>query len=137
MSDSRGSAGRLEGMTVLVVDDAPYLREALVLLLEAEGATVVATGSGREALDLARRQAFELIVTDLGLPDLAGEFLVRELAATPERPRVVVITGADDDESHLVAAGAARVFAKPLEWSALLDGLVALSGAPEPGREQR
>jgi DNA-binding response OmpR family regulator len=123
------SAGRLEGTAVLVVDDAPYLREALVLLLESEGARVVATGSGREALDLVHRQPFDLVLTDLRLPDLAGEVLLRDVRVMDHGPAVVVVTGADEEASRVRTSGAARVFGKPIEWSRLLDELVALLSA--------
>jgi two-component system chemotaxis response regulator CheY len=121
------------------VDDAPYLREALVLLLESEGAAVVATGSGREALELALRQRFDLVLTDLRLPDLGGDVLLGKLADVPRRPQAVVITGAaGDDTSAVRIAGAAAVFPKPLEWEALLEELVRLSAqGSHPATEYR
>jgi two-component system response regulator PilR (NtrC family) len=130
-ADTRdGRRGRLAGRAVLVVDDAPYLREALVLLLESEGAAVVATGSGREALELALRQPFDLVLTDLRLPDVGGDVLLGKLADVPRRPQAVVITGAVGDDTSVRIAGAAAVFPKPLEWEALLEELVRLTAQP-------
>ena len=84
---------RLDGLRVLVVEDASDVRAVLKRLLEMEGAEVVATGSGREAIKLATEGAFGAVLTYLGLPDVTGDDVVGHVKATsPHRPRVVVAT---------------------------------------------
>src|SRR5207248_11730091 len=56
-------------LRVLLVEDAHDIREVFTLLLRAEGVDVVAAGSGREAMDWAARRDFDVVLTDLGLPD--------------------------------------------------------------------
>src|SRR2546425_7597090 len=81
-------------MRVLLVEDVPDIREVLTILLRAEGAEVVATGSGREAVDLVGQREFDVVLTDLGLPDIPGDLLIRQIrAGSTRRTRVLVITG--------------------------------------------
>ena len=116
----------LEGMRVLLVEDAADVREIFGILLQMEGAEVVATGSGREAARRLRREPFDVLLTDLGLPDLPGELVIGLAALARPRPRIVVVTGYD--EPHLSAAwaaGADAVLTKPVAWPALLERLTA------------
>ena len=66
-------------MRILLVEDAPDIREVFTVLLRVEGADVTATGSGREAADLASRRDFDVILSDLGLPDLPGDVLILDV----------------------------------------------------------
>jgi CheY-like chemotaxis protein len=116
---------RLKGKRILLVEDAPDIREAFGLLLRSEGADVVAAANGREALACTARGPFNVVLTDLGLPDIPGDVLIRQiLAAAALRPRVVVVTGyGEPDLSRARAAGADVVFTKPIEWATLLRAL--------------
>lgn len=120
-----GAVGQpLEGMRVLLVEDAADIREIFGILLRMEGAEVVATPSGRGAARRLRRERFDVLLTDLGLPDLPGEMVIALAAQARPRPRIVVVTGYD--EPHLSAAwkaGADAVLTKPVEWRVLLDRL--------------
>ena len=107
---------------VLLVEDATDIREVFQMLLESEGADVVATGSGREATRLTAREDFDVLLTDLGLPDISGEMVIRDtLRNARRRPRVVVVTGYDEPfTSQARAAGADVVLTKPVLWSSLV-----------------
>jgi two-component system CheB/CheR fusion protein len=110
---------------ILLVEDAPDIRDVFKMLLEAEGAHVVATGSGREGAELAARDDFDIVLTDLGLPDISGEMVIRHaLRNARRRPRVVVVTGYDEPfTSRAREAGADVVLTKPILWSSLVDEL--------------
>jgi two-component system CheB/CheR fusion protein len=112
---------------VLLVEDARDIRDVFTLLLEADGAQVTATDNGREAAALAGRYEFDVLLTDLGLPDIPGETVIRHVVATSRRrPRVVVMTGYDEPFiGRAREAGADAVLIKPIVWSALLDQLAA------------
>jgi two-component system CheB/CheR fusion protein len=122
----------LRGARVLLVEDAKDIREVFTLLLEAEGAKVTATGSGREAIELAAQTEFDILLSDLGLPDIPGDVVIRHVATTARRrPWVVVVTGYDEPFiSRARQAGADVVLTKPIAWSELLDRLVPTSSAP-------
>jgi len=114
--------GRLAGMRVLVIEDVPDIRDVFVILLRAEGADVTAVGTGREAADLVGRAEFDVVLTDLGLPDIPGEVLVRQMSnAARGRLRIAVITGYGEPYlTRARQAGAEAVFTKPVEWTRVL-----------------
>lgn len=108
----------LKGVQILVIEDAPDVLDVLTLLLRIEGADVVGTWSGHEALTIFRRRHFDVVVSDLGLPDISGDVLIRTIIAAARRPlKVVVITGETGPAVTLAReAGADVIFAKPCHW---------------------
>jgi two-component system CheB/CheR fusion protein len=115
----------LDGMRILLIEDAPDIREVFTVLLRVEGAQVVATGSGREALEMANGRDFDVVMSDLGLPDMPGDVLIRQLLATAGgRTRVIVVTGYGEPYlTRARQAGAEVVFTKPVEWTRILEWL--------------
>ena len=123
--------GSLRGSRVLLVEDAKDIRDVFTFLLEAEGAHVTATGSGRDAMELTGQQDFDVLLTDLGLPDIPGDMVIRHVVATARRrPWVVVVTGYDEPFiGRARQAGANVVLTKPIAWAQLLDRML-----PGPSR---
>ena len=115
----------LKGIRILLVEDAADIREVFTVLLRAEGAEVVAAANGREALDATIRHQFDVILSDLGLPDVPGDVLIRQmLTTTRNRSRIVVITGYGEPYlTRARQAGAEVVFTKPVEWTRILNYL--------------
>ena len=115
----------LEGLRILVVEDAADIRDVFAVLLKAEGADVVATGTGREAADIISERQFDVVLSDLGLPDVPGDVLIRQiLASSKGRTRVIVVPGYGEPfVSRARQAGADVVFTKPVEWTRILDYL--------------
>lgn len=107
---------------MLLIEDDANSRAALAALLVGEGADVVVAECGRSALAVEGGIAFDVVLTDLGLPDIPGDVLVRALlAAAPVRPWVIVMTGCGEpDLSRARESGANAVLLKPLDWVALL-----------------
>jgi two-component system, chemotaxis family, CheB/CheR fusion protein len=114
---------RLQGLRVLVIEDVADIRDVFVLLLRSEGADVVATPSGREGANFARNGHFDVVLSDLGLPDISGDALIRQLrAASGVNTRVVVITGYGEPYlTRAREAGADAVFTKPVDWTTVRD----------------
>jgi len=115
----------LDGLRVLVVEDVWDILEVFSILLRAEGAQVATAGTGREASDLARQRDFDIVLTDLGLPDIPGDALIRQIRGSGRRRvRVVAVTGFGEPYiSRALQAGADRVFTKPVEWTRILEYL--------------
>jgi hypothetical protein len=114
--------------SVLVIEDSADTAQALTQLLRGTGASVVSTASAGEALKVAATRSFDVILTDLGLPDIPGDVVIRHIIQTAaRRPRVVVMTGHDESwQQRAREAGADAVLAKPLNWA---DLLVAMRGS--------
>jgi DNA-binding NarL/FixJ family response regulator len=73
---------------VLADDNSTFLKE-LSLLLKGEFDVVATAKNGKSALDLIRDYGPDLVVLDIGMPDLNGIDVCRQLAKTPDRPRIV------------------------------------------------
>jgi CheY-like chemotaxis protein len=114
------------------VEDATDIREVFAMLLHTEGAEVVATDSAIEAVTLIRQESFDVVLTDLGLPDLPGEAVVRTAATARPRPWIVVVTGYGEPlTSRAREAGADAVLIKPVAWASLVTRLTPRQ-APDP-----
>ena len=86
--------------TVLVVEDEGKLRELVRSYLERAGFTVLSTGSGAEAITMAADASPDLVVLDLGLPDVPGETVARELRAAAAVP-IVMLTAKSAEEDRI------------------------------------
>lgn len=100
---------------LLVVDDDPGLSEVIELLLEREGYAVHRTGTVKRGVELAATGEFELVITDLKLPDATGLDAIAAIRSDrPELP-IIMITSYSSMESAIAAlrAGAADYIIKP------------------------
>ncbi len=106
---------------MLVVEDDRDIREVVRRYLERAGHAVLSTGSGLEALRLLDGAAVDLVVLDLGLPDLDGTDVLREARAHRRTP-VVVLTARStlDDRIHGLQLGADDYLAKPFSPTELV-----------------
>jgi DNA-binding response OmpR family regulator len=86
--------------TVLVVEDERKLRDFIRSYLERAGFAVLSTGSGAEAITLATDAAPDLVVLDLGLPDVPGETVARELRTMSEVP-ILMLTARVTEEDRI------------------------------------
>jgi two-component system, OmpR family, KDP operon response regulator KdpE len=112
---------------VLVVDDDPQLTRALRITLRASGYEVVTAPDGRAALREAAEQAPDLVVLDLGLPDLDGTEVLGGLRPWFTGPVLVLSARADSrDKVGALDAGADDYVSKPFDMGELLARLRAL-----------
>ena len=100
--------------TVLVVEDEHKLRDFIRSYLERAGFTVLSTGSGAEAITMATDTAPDLVVLDLGLPDVPGETVARELRAM-SAVSILILTAkaAEEDRIRGLELGADDYVTKP------------------------
>jgi DNA-binding response OmpR family regulator len=105
-------------MKLLVVEDEPTLREALLRLVAQWGYAAQAAVNGREALDWLELERFDLVLLDLGLPDRDGLEVCRSLRrAARHQPLVLMLTGRDRREDKLAGldGGADDYVVKPFD----------------------
>ncbi|MEV6803504.1 MULTISPECIES: response regulator [unclassified Streptomyces] len=118
---------------VLVVDDEPQIVRALVINLKARRYEVDAAGDGRTALELAASRHPDVVVLDLGLPDMDGVEVIRGLRGWTRVPILVLSARHSSDEKvEALDAGADDYVTKPFGMDELLARLRAAVRRAEP-----
>jgi DNA-binding response OmpR family regulator len=121
--------------TVLLVEDEKKLRELIRSYLERAGFTVLSTASGAEAITLAVSAAPDLVILDLGLPDVSGATVAREVRATRPVP-ILMLTAkaAEEDRIAGLELGADDYVTKPFSPRELVLRVQAIlrRGSPSP-----
>jgi two-component system KDP operon response regulator KdpE len=114
--------------SVLVVDDEPQILRALAINLRARHYEVFTAATGRQALVVATEQHPDLVVLDLGLPDIDGSEVIRELRGWSAAP-IVILSGrtGSTDKIDALDAGADDYVTKPFSVDELLARLRAAS----------
>ena len=106
---------------VLVVDDEPQIRRALRTSLEAHGYDVATVGTGEEGVLAAAEQAPDLMLLDLGLPDIDGTEVIRRVRAFSDVPVIVLsVRESQTDKVAALDAGADDYVTKPFGMQELL-----------------
>ena len=106
---------------ILVVDDEPNILATIVPLLRAQGYDVFTAMNGRGALEAVERDDPDLIILDLGLPDLDGVVVCSQIRADHNTPIVVLSArGAENDKVRALDAGADDYVTKPFGSEELL-----------------
>ena len=100
--------------TVLVIDDEPQIRRVVRHALEGEATRVLEAATGRDGIDLAAAERPDLIVLDLGLPDMPGADVCRDVRGWSNAPIVVLSARhSDDEKTGLLDLGADDYVTKP------------------------
>ena len=109
-------------LRVLLVDDEPAIRRFLRLSFDAEGYQVEEAGDGKAALDMLRTKAPDLLILDLGLPDLDGFEVIRQLRDLGSSIPIVVLSSRTDEKGKVQALdlGADDYVTKPFGIDELL-----------------
>ena len=108
--------------TVLVVEDDANQRGIVKTILAKDGFYVEDVGTGKKALELAKNGAFEVVLTDLRLPDIEGTEILKEVKSQNRPCHVIVMTAYGSIPSAIEATklGAFHYLEKPLEKDQLL-----------------
>ena len=114
-------------LRVLVIDDEPPIRKLLRVGLSAHGYQIIEASSGKMALELLGEQPPDLIILDLGLPDMQGHELLRMMRARNDSVPIVVLSSRDDEAGKVQAldSGADDYVTKPFGMDELLARLRA------------
>lgn len=117
---------------ILAVDDSVSMRQMVAFTLKAAGHTVTDAADGKQALDLAQKESFDLVLTDVNMPVMDGITLTKELRALPAyrfTPILVLTTEAGADmKQQGRAAGATGWLVKPFNPDQLLNTLKRVLG---------
>jgi len=109
---------------ILLVDDDPAVRGSLLRFLEREGHDVGEARDGREAVEAVGRGSWDLVITDVNMPEMSGiEVLMAVRESSPEIPVIAISGGGLLDKAMLLddagALGAVATIEKPVELDEL------------------
>ncbi|AUI51809.1 response regulator [Arthrobacter crystallopoietes] len=121
---------------VLIVDDEPQILRALQINLNARGYQTLPAADGASALDQAAKHAVDVVILDLGLPDMDGIDVIRGLRGWTDVPIIILSARhASDEKVDALDAGADDYVTKPFDLNELLARVRAatrrVGGAPE------
>lgn len=127
----------LEGLHILFVDDEEDARALLTTVLESCGAQVTAVGSAREALDELKREKFDVLLSDIGMPGEDGYWLIKKVRKLPperggKTPAAALTAYAGaKDRMRVLRAGYQMHVPKPVEPAELVTVVANLAGRHE------
>lgn len=119
-----------KGTRILVVEDDSGTRELLRELLLEEGHKVRMARNGKEALEWVTKETFDLVLTDLGMPEMDGIELLKTLRRISPDMRVIVVTGRADLEARarVKGPGAYDYVTKPFHPYTILEKVARALG---------
>jgi len=123
---------------VLVVDDDAAVRAAVALAVRSLGLECVTAGSANEALELIHAHAFDIVITDYGMPGMSGLQLIEKIKAGFPGSKSILMTGSMSQEASRCSAADA-LLRKPFSSDVLQESILRLvphgkdwSSAPRP-----
>jgi diguanylate cyclase len=125
----------LTGTRVLVVDDEPDALQLIEQILCDRGARVLSAGSATLALDLLGRETADLLLSDIGMPDMDGFELIRRVRSHPDpavsRVKAIALTAFTraEDQARALREGFDAFLPKPVEASTLVSQVFRFTGA--------
>lgn len=125
----------LNSLKILLVDDEDDTREFVVAALEQSGATVAAVSCGSDALQLLDQEIPDVIVSDIGMAEMDGYMLMRQIRSrapdqggtVPAIALTAYATEADQDQAY--TAGFQRHLSKPIDPATLVEAIVQVTGS--------
>jgi CheY-like chemotaxis protein len=118
------------GLKVMVVDDNTDAANIMAMYLETSGHEVIVEHASRTALERARSERADVFLLDIGLPDMDGNELARQLRLMPELATSCLIAvtgyGQEQDRKSTTAAGFDYHFVKPVDMTKLTSLLAEL-----------
>ncbi|MDX1567847.1 MAG: response regulator, partial [Longimicrobiales bacterium] len=123
---------------ILLVEDDDSFRRALTEVLAARGYEVEPCSAASEALERLQEEPVDLVVTDVVMPGMRGDALIREIRETfPYVPAIAITAfGSIEDAVEVTRAGAADYLTKPFRTRALLDAMERILSETRDQRER-
>jgi CheY-like chemotaxis protein len=121
------SPDSLAGFKIIVVDDEPDSRNFIAFVLEEAGAEVIALSSALEALPVIQDSQYDLLVSDIGMPEMDGYMLLRQVRLNPKSKQIPAIAltayAGEYDQKQALAAGFQQHMSKPVDADKLVQAI--------------
>lgn len=125
-------------MKILIVDDAKSIRFIMDVSLHNAGYEITQANNGREALEIAQQQQFDLVLTDINMPEMDGFTLITKLRQLPAYAHTPILTLTTEDseqkKQHGKSVGATGWITKPFSPEKLTNIVINLLGKVAPNR---
>ena len=121
---------------VLIVDDEEFIRDIVKECLTSTGHNVITAGSGEEALDLLKKNHFDLLFLDFSMPSKDGLELLREIKAIDHNANVVIISARPEEQlpDELSDEGSYNIIKKPFSVDQIQNAVSRVLGAEAASR---
>ena len=121
-----------EPLSILLVDDHEDTNRSMMLLLRRRGYQVKTAADIAQAVEMFAQETFDVLVSDMGLPDGSGLDLLPKLAHNPPRYGGIVVSGyaSDEDVERSRAAGYKQHLSKPVDVNQLDATIRQVAGLP-------
>ena len=134
-AETGGSSGKAAMQSILVIDDDKLMCLALARILTSAGYEVAQAFNGDEGLQMYRQRKFDLVITDLIMPDKEGIQIIRELRKEDSRIRIIAMSaggrgGATDYLKWARLMGAKECLSKPIKREDLLSAVTSVLEIP-------
>lgn len=125
---ARAGRGRLAGVRLLLAEDSPDNQLLLTYLMQAEGAELVLVENGRDAVERALAERFDLVLLDLQMPVMEGWEAAREIRRhAPDLPLVALSAStSEEDRSRCLEAGCQAFLDRPIKRATLIETVARL-----------
>lgn len=108
-------------VSILVIDDEPQIQRLLTITLEAQGYRVAIAGTGKDGLEATAQRRRDLIILDLGLPDLNGTSVLKQIREWTQTPVIILtVQDAETEKIEALDSGADDYVTKPFNSGELL-----------------
>ena len=125
-------------MAILIIDDEPQIRKFLDIALRAQGYRVQVAENGMKGLEILATRGADLLILDLGLPDMDGHDVLKELRQWSDIPVIVLSARPDENQKiKLLDAGANDYVTKPFSIQELCARMRVLFRNKAPTSEQK
>lgn len=123
-----GKSAHIKKKSILIVDDEVHVREGLAELLQQEGFHVETAMNGKAALAIAVNKKFDLMISDIKMPEMDGMQLLDSMQASNPELRVIMVTAFGDVQTYLNAMqlGAHEYINKPIKLPELKRVIAAI-----------
>ncbi len=121
----------MQKQRALIVDDSEVLRRLIEMCLRPSGFEIATAGTGKEAIDLAETFRPDLVLLDIGLPDMTGWDVLAELrdSDVASAAKVLILSGYEDVHIQAERLGADAALIKPFRNDELREVAMSLVGA--------
>jgi two-component system KDP operon response regulator KdpE len=122
-------------ISALVIDDEPQIQRLLTIMLEGQGYRVTTAASGKEGLGASAQRRHDVIILDLGLPDLSGLSVLKQIREWTQTPVVILtVQDAETEKIEALDSGADDYVTKPFNSGELLARLRAALRRADKGK---